>query len=237
MDPMGVIRQSATAADGDLVARLRNGEADAFRTLMQRHNQRLFRLARGILRDSADAEDALQDAYVLAFTRMDQFRADSSLATWLGRIVINEALRRLRQRMPMVDRDGDGSTGRGREGQVVPLFPAQQPPATPEEDAARAEIRRVLVRAIDGLPDKFRLVFILREVEQMSIREAASVLGIPEDTVKTRLHRARRMLGRSLRRQLSSDLPGMFPFAGARCARVVSHVMGRLGAQGASAGD
>lgn len=135
------------------------------------------------------------------------------------------------------DRMTGGLAGAGREGQVIPLFPAQQPPATPEEDAARAEIRRVLVRAIDGLPDKFRLVFVLREVEQMSVLETAAALGIPEDTVKTRLHRARRMLGRSLRRQLSSDLSDVFPFAGARCARVVSHVMGRLGAQGGSAGD
>ncbi|PWC40020.1 RNA polymerase subunit sigma [Azospirillum sp. TSO35-2] len=221
--------RSAASCDADLTRRIRQGDAGAFRVLMQRHNQRLFRMARGVLRDPADAEDAVQDAYVLAFTRIDQFRESSSLATWLGRIVLNEALRRLRQRRTMTGLDEEDTGGTTPGAQVIPFPGAQQAPTTPEEDASRAEVRRLLERAIDALPEPFRVVFTLREIEQMSVEETASCLGIPQDTVKTRLHRARRLLGHSLRRQLSPDLAGVFPFAGERCARIVAHVLKRLG--------
>jgi RNA polymerase sigma-70 factor, ECF subfamily len=229
MDRANVIYQRTASTDAELAVRLRRGDAAAFRTLMQRYNQRLFRMARGVLGDSADAEDAVQEAYVLAFTHIDQFREAASLVTWLSRIVLNEAFRRLRQRKDMTALDdGDDSFGKTGIAQVLP-FPGAQGPSTPEEDAARAEIRRVLERAIDNLPDMFRVVFVLREIEQMSVEETAACLAIQTDTVKTRLHRARRLLGRSLRQQLSPNLTGVFPFAGERCSRIVTRVLERLG--------
>ena len=229
MDQANVIHRCTTSTDAELAGRLRRGDAAAFRILMQRHNQRLFRMARSILRDSADAEDAVQDAYVLAFTRIDQFREAASLGTWLSRIVLNEAFRRLRQRKDMSGLDGhDDISGKAPIAQVIP-FPGAQGQTTPEEDAARAEIRRVLERAIDTLPDMFRVVFVLREIEQMSVEETAACLDIPVGTVKTRLHRAHYLLGRSLRQQLSPNLTGVFPFAGERCSRIIARVLERLG--------
>jgi RNA polymerase sigma-70 factor (ECF subfamily) len=229
MDQGTVIYQRTASTEAELAVRFRRGDTAAFRTLMQRYNQRLFRMARGVLGDSADAEDAVQEAYVLAFTHIDQFREAASLVTWLSRIVLNEAFRRLRQRKDMTALDdNDDSSGQARIAQVLP-FPGAQGPSTPEEDAARAEIRRVLERAIDNLPDMFRVVFVLREIEQMSVEETATCLAIQTDTVKTRLHRARRLLGRSLRQQLSPNLTGVFPFAGERCSRIVTRVLERLG--------
>ncbi|WP_448207574.1 RNA polymerase sigma factor [Azospirillum sp. sgz302134] len=224
---------SADVTDADLVGRLQQRDPAAFRILMQRHNRRLYRMARGVLRDPAEAEDAVQDAYVLVFTNIDRIRDASNLGAWLGRIVLNEALRRLRPRRLMTDFDDGQPPAEAHDAQIIPFpgpFPgARQPPATPEEDAARAEVRRLLERAVDRLPGPFRVVFVLRDIEQMSVEETASVLGIPAETVKTRLHRARRLLGRNLRRQLSPDLIGAFPFAGARCARIVARVLDRLG--------
>jgi RNA polymerase sigma-70 factor (ECF subfamily) len=229
MDQANVIHRCTTSTDAELAGRLRRGDAAAFRILMQRHNQRLFRMARSILRDSADAEDAVQDAYVFAFTRIDQFRQAASLGTWLSRIVLNEAFRRLRQRKDMSGLDGhDDISGKAPIAQVIP-FPGAQGQTTPEEDAARAEIRRVLEHAIDTLPDMFRVVFVLREIEQMSVEETAACLDIPVGTVKTRLHRAHYLLGRSLRQQLSPNLTGVFPFAGERCSRIIARVLERLG--------
>jgi RNA polymerase sigma-70 factor (ECF subfamily) len=230
MNQANAIHQCSTSTDAELVGRLRRGDAAAFRILMQRHNQRLFRMARSILRDSADAEDAVQDAYVLAFTRIDQFREAASLGTWLSRIVLNEAFRRLRQRKDMSGLDGNDGFFSGKEpiAQVIP-FPGAQGQTTPEEDAARAEIRRVLERAIDALPDVFRVVFVQREIEQMSIAETAACLDVPEGTVKTRLYRANYLLGLSLRQQLSPNLAGVFPFAGERCSRIIARVLERLG--------
>jgi RNA polymerase sigma-70 factor, ECF subfamily len=229
MDQANVIHRCTTSTDAELAGRLRRGDAAAFRILMQRHNQRLFRMARSILRDSADAEDAVQDAYVLAFTRIDQFRQAASLGTWLSRIVLNEAFRRLRQRKDMSGLDGNNDfSGKAPIAQVIP-FPGAQGQTTPEEDAARAEIRRVLEHAIDTLPDMFRVVFVLREIEQMSVEETAACLDIPVGTVKTRLHRAHYLLGRSLRQQLSPNLTGVFPFAGERCSRIIARVLERLG--------
>src|SRR4051812_40584185 len=232
MDQANVIYQCRASTDAELAGRLRQGEAAAFRILMQRHNQRLFRMARSILQDSADAEDAVQDAYVLAFMHIDQFREAASLATWLSRIVLNEAFRRLRQRKDISGLDGhDDFSGKAPIAQVIPFPAAQgaQGQPTPEDAAACAEIRRVLEHAIDTLPDMFRVVFVLREIEQMSVEETAACLGIPVGTVKTRLHRAHHLLGCSLRQQLSPNLTGVFPFAGERCSRIIARVLERLG--------
>ncbi len=224
-------------APGDLVVQLRAGNAAAFRTLMQAHNRRLYRLARSVLRDATEAEDAVQDAYVSAFTHLDQLRDASTLGTWLGRIVLNEAFRRLRPRPAMTEFDDATGPLEVPSAQIIPFPGAPQTPTTPEEDAARTEMRRLLERAVDELPEVFRIVFVLREVEQMSGQDVAALLGIPVDTVKTRLHRARRLLNQSLRRRLSPTLAGVFPFAGDECARIVARVLNRLGLPADPNGD
>ncbi|MGH7111243.1 MAG: RNA polymerase sigma factor [Stellaceae bacterium] len=202
------------AEEAVLVARLRRGEPDAARALMQRHNRALWRIARGILRNDADAEDVVQDAYLRAFTCIGDFRGEASLGSWLGRIVVNEALRRLGRRRPT--------------GDLAEVDGVRSPVPSPEEAAARVELRRMVERAIDALPRPFRIVFMLRNVEQASVAETASALGIPEATVKTRLHRANRMLRVSLGAELAASIEDAFPFGGARCARLTARVLARL---------
>jgi len=208
-----------------LVALARGGDGDAFRVIMQRGNQRLFRVARGVLRDDAEAEDALQAAYVCAFAALDGFRGEAGVMTWLTRIVLNEARGRLRRRRPTV------ALAEAEEGRVIP-FPGAGGAGSPEADAARSQIRDLIEDAVDDLPDAFRVVFILRDVEGCSVEETAAQLGIRPETVKTRLHRARRRLRQALDAQLASTLAGVFPFLGARCQRITGAVLTRLGAEG-----
>jgi len=209
-----------------LVAHARAGRRDAFAALMTRGNQRLFRIARGVVRDEAEAEDVLQEAYVRAFQALPSFRGESSIYTWLTRIVLNEAHGRLRKRRNMVELSEleEAQAGAGR----ILAFPTGLAAEDPEGGAARAEIRRLLERALDDLPEPFRLVFILREVEGLSGEETALALGVRPETVKTRLHRARRLLRASLDEALSSALTGAFPFLGARCQRITEAVLARL---------
>lgn len=211
------------AADAELLARLRGGESSAFAHLMRSNNQRLYRLARGILRDDAEAEEAVQESYFRAFTHLDGFKGQSSLATWLARIVANEALGRLRRRRPTVDIDDMAET---LAADCAITAPHVSP--SPEHAAARQEIGRLIEDAVDELPAAFRAVFILRAVEQMSIEETAQCLGIPPETVKTRFHRANRLLRRTLSTELSSIFDGAFPFLGRRCDRLVDCLLRRL---------
>lgn len=196
------------AGDGELLGRMRGGDADAFAALMRLNNRRLYRLARGILKDDAEAEEAVQEGYVRAFTHLDRFKGEASLATWLARIVANEALGRLRRRRVL-------------SASVVefPVRPGQEglPGASPEHAAARREIRRLIERAIDALPGPFRTVFVLRAIEQLSTKETAASLGIREETVKTRFHRANRLLREALGGEFASIWEDAFPFAGSRC--------------------
>ena len=223
------------AGDAKLVFLARQGVAAAFRAVMERNNRRLFRVARGVLKNDADAEDVVQETYLRAFANLDSYAGTAALSTWLTSIALNEALGRLRRRRPMIDIDeivGPASAQGDRGGRVIP-FPLVQPAASdPEHAAARAEIQHLLERAIDDLPDSFRMTFILRFVEQMSVEETAACLGVPEDTVKTRVHRAKRRLREALGAQLASTLADTFPFAGARCARISDTVMRRLGVEG-----
>ena len=215
----------ARCPDEELVALVRRGEREAFRDIMQRYNRRLYRVARGVLRDDAEAEDVVQEAYVRAYAALGEFRGESGLATWLTRIVLNEAMGRLRRRRPSEDLDAlDTMPDRSR----VVMFPGVNSMDDPEAAAARAEVRRLLERAVDELPDPYRLVFILRDIDDMSIEETATQLGIRPETVKTRLHRARRLLRERLDAKLASALKDTFPFAGARCARIAEAVMARL---------
>jgi RNA polymerase sigma-70 factor (ECF subfamily) len=205
--------------EAELLAHLRAGRSSAYAALMRRNNQRLYRLARGILGDDAEAEEAVQEGYFRAFAHLEDFKGEGSLATWLGQIVLNEALGRLRRRRPTVDIDELAET----------LTVAAGAEPSPEQAIARQEILRGIEAAVDQLPLAFRSVFILRAIEQMSIEETATCLGIPSNTVKTRLHRANRLLRQTLSQHFGALLDGAFPFLGARCDRLVAAVLKRLG--------
>jgi RNA polymerase sigma-70 factor, ECF subfamily len=221
----------ANLPDDRLVAEARRGVGVAFAAIMQRHNRRLYRAARGIVRNDAEAEDVVQEAYVRAYAALGDFRGAASLATWLTRIVINEALGRLRRQRETEDLDALDRGG-GMDLSRVIAMPGVTMVPDPEQALARAEVRRVVERAVDQLPDAFRLVFILRDVEEMSIGETAAQLGVRPETVKTRLHRARRLLREALDERLASVLTDAFPFDGARCAGVTAKVLARLGLEG-----
>jgi len=213
--------------DAALVERVRSRDEAAVRLITRRHDRRLYRLARSILRDDAEAEDVVQEAYVRAFTHLSEFRGEARLSTWLTRITLNEALGRLRRRRPVVGlefMETVNDPGRPR----VSYDPSARRDTDPETEAARSEIRRLLERAIDELPEPFRVVFALREIEQMSVEETASQLGVRPETVRTRLHRARRLLRKALGDQLASALTDVFPFEATRCARLTEAVLDRL---------
>jgi RNA polymerase sigma-70 factor (ECF subfamily) len=225
--PQPVAQLPSSAQDTDLVARTAAGDHQAFEALMRRHNGRLFRAARAILKDDAEAEDAVQDAYLDAYRHMADFRGDSQVGTWLVRIAVNQALMRLRKH---------------KRESVVVSFDRPEPEdsntsmeqlrdeksESPMAATLRAEIRRLLERRIDELPMAFRSVFVLREVEEMSVEETAAALGIPSATVRTRLFRARALLRQALAREMDLVTPDVFGFAGARCDRIVAAVLARV---------
>jgi len=218
---------STLADDAALVARIAHGDRVAFQELMRQHNTALFRAARAIVRDDADAEDVLQDAYLSAYRHLPEFRGDARLSTWLTRIVINQALGRLRARR----RDNVVALLDDRPpGGPEPMEQAMDddPHASPETGAMRTELRRLLEKKIDALPLAFRTAFILREVEEMTIEEAAECLGVPPATVRTRVFRARAMLRESLAEEMDMATADVFAFAGARCDRIVAGVLERL---------
>ncbi|ODA97596.1 RNA polymerase subunit sigma [Mesorhizobium sp. SEMIA 3007] len=213
----------AEALSGDLmlVQRALARDAGAFRTIIKTYNQRLYRIARGILRNDAEAEDVVQEAYVRAFANLATFRGDSSLATWLSRIVINEALGRLRKRRRTV------AMPENPEAQIIrfPLNPSDDP----ERTMAQRQILALVERATDSLPDIYRMVFVARVIEGLSMEETADLLGVRPETVKTRLHRARSLLRKALDDEIGPVLLDAFPFAGRRCERLTKAVMGQLG--------
>lgn len=212
--------------DDRLVARILAGEAALFELIMRRYNRRLFRIARGILPDDAEAEDAVQDGYIRAYCKLDQFRGPDGLVGWLGRIVANEALMRRRRAAPPLDPLAALEQASNREAAMID---PQSPAANPEAALHEAQLYRLLETAIDGLPDSYRAAFVLRQVEQMSVAETAACLGIEPATVTTRVHRARRLLQKQITGELSAALAGTFAFDGARCDRVVAAVFERLG--------
>ena len=218
-------RDYAALAEADLAAFARAGDREAFRAIMQRCNQRLFRIARAVTGDDGEAEDVLQEAYTRAFAAIAGFRGEAGVATWLTRIVLNEAHGRMRSRRATVDIDEVEAAQ--VSARVLP-FPGRNGPDNPEADAARAQVRRILEHAVDDLPEPFRLVFMLREVEELSVEETAAHLGIRPETVKTRLHRARRRLREALDTKLADVMVGAYPFLGARCERITQAVLQRL---------
>jgi RNA polymerase sigma-70 factor, ECF subfamily len=218
----------AGCEDADLVRLACSGVPDAFGAIITRYNQRLYRVARAVLRDGSEAEDALQEAYLRAFAALNTFRNDAALGTWLTRIVVNEALGRLKRRRKTEDLDALDHAGKLGAGVII--FPGAAIPMNPEQTAALGEIRRLLERAIDSLPESFRLVFVLRDIEGMSVEETAEHTGLQPATVKTRLHRARAHLRKALDGTLSLALQDTFPFGGARCERTRTTVMARIAA-------
>ena len=223
----------ASLDDRALVELVRSGKREAFRHIMQRCNQRLFRVARAVIGEDSEAEDVLQESYMRAYHKLDSFRGDSSLSTWLTTIVLNEARGRLRKRHPTVGLEQIDAMPADSH-QVVP-FPSKFGSEDPAASAARAEIRHLLENAIDKLPPDFRIVYMLREVEECSVEETANQLGIKTQTVKTRLHRARRLLRSMLQDRLANTLGEAFPFMGRRCARVSDAVMAQLDAEASAA--
>lgn len=195
------------------------------RDLTGRHNQRLFRIARAILGQDAEAEDVVQEAWVRALSRLDQFRGDAAFATWLTRILINEAYGRVRNRKPSVDFSAEAEPAIRAH---ILKFPAASSRPDPETTVANDQMRLLLERAIDALPEPFRVIFVARVVEEMSVEETAALFGLKPETVKTRLHRARARLRRSLEAQVSPAETAAFQFDGARCERVTAAVLARL---------
>lgn len=221
---------TSRADDATLVRRVVAGDAAAFEQLMRLHNRRLFRLARATLRDDAEAEDALQEAYLAAHRALPAFRGDASLATWLSRLVSNECLDRLRKRARRDNIFPIGSLEAENEPEVA--MTQSQAPASPDQLLLRAQVRSLLERKLDALPASFRCVFVLRAVEELSVEETARSLGIAEATVRSRHFRARSLLRESLAQEIDLAERDLYEFGGAHCDRVVAGVLARLGATG-----
>jgi RNA polymerase sigma-70 factor, ECF subfamily len=213
--------------EAELVSRAQGQDGHAVRLIIQRHNQRLFRIARSIVRNDSEAEDVLQEAYCAAFAKLATFRGDSQIGTWLARIVMNEALGRLRRRRPTMELT-DVEDNPAFAAQIIP-FPNATVQIDPETSLAQGEIRALLERAIDDLPEAFRTVLVARLIEGMSIEETAELFGILPDTVKTRLHRGRLLLKQEMEKHIGPMLGQAFPFAGRRCDRLTTAVLVRLG--------
>jgi RNA polymerase sigma-70 factor, ECF subfamily len=216
----------ATLCDAELSRRICQGDMHALEHMMRQHNRILFRTARAILHDDAEAEDALQDAYLQAYRSIGTFRGDAKLSTWLIRIVANQALARRRKaarRAAIVPIRGGGVEQHEFEAEAD-----TRAPDGPESHAQRSELRRLLEQKIDELPEAFRAVFVLRALEELPVEETAAALGIPEATVRTRFFRARSQLREALSQQIDLAFDDAFAFLGERCDRIVARVLARL---------
>lgn len=214
----------AISAEADLIRRAVAKDQAAVRYIIQANNRRLYRIARSIVRDDSEAEDVLQEAYLRAFSALADFRGDSSLATWLTRIVMNEALQWRRRRIERPHPSGEPSQ---TEAQII-AFPSPHQALDPERSMAQHEICQLLEHAIDELPDEFRTVLVARVIEGMSIEDTADLLDLKPETVKTRLHRARRLLKTALSEHIGPLFRDVFPFEGKRCERMTAAVLSRL---------
>ncbi|HVR00716.1 MAG TPA: RNA polymerase sigma factor [Polyangia bacterium] len=208
-------------SDEVLATRARAGERAAFELLMRRHNRRVYRTIRAVLRDEAEIEDAMQEAYVSAFTHLDQFQGAARWSTWLCRIAFHEALARLRRQRRFVSIDTTNEANMND--------PAHASSLDPERAAGDRELGRVLEGAIDRLPHIYRTVLMLRQVDGLSVAETAAILGVAEEVVKTRLHRARATLRNELEQRIGAQLDETYAFGAQRCDRVVAAVLARLG--------
>ncbi len=218
-------RDNALPEDRELARRALARDAEAFRAIIRRHNRKLYRLARSIIRNDAEAEDIVQETYVTAFARLESFRGEASLATWLSRIAINEALGRLRKRRRQAALIADEPAG---DTHVIP-FPLNAGSIDPERTMAQRQILALVEEATDALPDVYRTVFVARVIEGLSLEQTADLLAIKPQTVKTRLHRARALVRRRLDERIGPLMLDAFPFAGRRCERLTAAVMKHLG--------
>jgi RNA polymerase sigma-70 factor, ECF subfamily len=215
---------TATLTDEEVVARVRGGEVNLFEVLMRRYNQRLYRVARAILGDDGEAEDVMQDAYVRAFSHLDQFAGRARFSTWLTRIAVYEALARARRRSRTVEIDAMDQTSR----QALPGLRSAE--RSPEQRLIDRNLKALLESAIERLSEAHRSVLVLRDVEDMSTAETAECLGVSEAVVKTRLHRGRALLRRELAAASAGVLRDTFSFHLSRCDRVVAAVFRRIAA-------
>ena len=207
--------------DLEVVERVKAGESALYEIIMRRYNQRLYRVARAILRDDGEAEDVMQDAYVRAYQHLGQYAGAAPFSTWLTRIAVNEALTRLKgrkraQQLEDIDSNGDG-----------PMYVADNSP-DPEQNASVAELGHLLEQAVLDLPEHYRAVVMLRDIEEMSTAETAAALDLTEENVKIRLHRGRAMAREWLFDRVGSQAKEAFPFMGVRCDRVVAMVFDKL---------
>jgi RNA polymerase sigma-70 factor, ECF subfamily len=213
-------------SDQDIIRRVLEGDTSNFELIMRRYNQRLYRIARGILRNEADAEDTVQDAYIRAYENLERFLGKGPLSAWLAKITVNEALGRLRRSNSAKDSISLDDSRDMEEANFMASSISSLP--SPEQSAARGEVRRLLESVIDSLPEVYRLVFILCGVEEMSVAETADCLEIEPATVRTRYHRARKILQQNLSSLVDSGAGEVFAFAGKRCDRIVAGVFRRL---------
>ncbi len=212
---MGVVL-AASVSDQEIVDRVRSGDTASYESIMRRYNQRLFRVARAILKSDTDAEDAVQSAYIQAYLHLQQFAGDAAFSTWLTRIAIREACLLLRRSRLYAGREPDSMFDHARSGE------------DPERALLRFEMRTLIENAANRLPIKYRLVFMLRDVEELSTAETASCLNLTEKNVKVRLHRARAFMRRELYASAGPSLKDAFGFDGARCDRIVQRVFAAL---------
>lgn len=222
VSPANAAASQEPLSDEEVVARVLAGQTAMFEIVMRRHNQLLYRVSRAILRNDGEAEDVMQDAYVRAYEHLAQFAGRAKFSTWLTRIAVHEALARQRrgnrnqELEPMPERNGD----------PVDRLASLEP--NPEQQASNSEIRRLLEEAVEKLPDAYRTIFVLRDVEEMSTTDAANILEITEENVKVRLHRARALLRKGLYARAGIERKETFNFHAVRCDRVVKNVFERI---------
>lgn len=207
--------------DEEVIERVKAGETALFEVIMRRYNQRLYRVARSIIGEDGEAEDVTQDAYVRSYMHLDQFDGRAQFSTWLTKIVVYEALARLRKRKRLVGIDA-ASVSMEDGMNLKSMAPS------PEQEVLTHTMRIVLEAAVDRLPETYRSVFMLREVEGMSTAETAECLDLSEESVKVRLHRARSLLRKHIYSQTGAATTAAFQFMGARCDRMVSAVLNRI---------
>jgi RNA polymerase sigma-70 factor (ECF subfamily) len=219
---MDMVEECAALVDDQVVARVLAGEGGLYELLMRRYNQRIYRVIRSVVTDDTEAEDVLQEAWVRAYEHLDQFKGMSSFSTWVTKIAFYEALARARKRTRWTPLENP-------EGEIMPDAELHGSDAeTPEAQAIRSEMGRILQVAVDGLPDSFRSVFVLRAVEQLSTAETAECLGLSAEAVKTRLHRSRALLRQDLEALAGGAITEAYSFMGVRCDRTVARVLERL---------
>jgi RNA polymerase sigma-70 factor (ECF subfamily) len=225
-DHLTAVTADSSLPDEEIAQRVRAGESALFEVLMRRHNRRLYRTARAVVKDEQEVEDVMQQAYVNAFTHLHQFEARAQFSTWLTRITLNEAFGRRRKMRRSASVSAVPSDTDENPGAIMDAIASPHP--DPERQAYAQELRQILEEAVDELPEAYRTVFMLRDVEGLSTSEAGEGLGLGEEAVKTRLHRARAMLRRLVTLRIGVVTAGAFEFQAPRCDRVVAAVLARI---------